>query len=391
MSTPTPFPPPQYHEPPPPPPPPPPAQPKRRGALAFVAIAAVAGLVGGGVGAGTVYLVDPGTQAVVSGLPGKDDDAQAPTGDATKAAERVLPSVVSITASGGTSASEGSGFVISSTGHILTNNHVVAGAEQGGELTVTLRSGKQVAAKVVGTDPTTDLAVIKVDGVENLKPVALGDSTSLAVGAPVVAIGSPLRLSGTVTSGIVSALDRPVRTSGSGDSPFGGVERDSAVLDAIQTDAAVNPGNSGGPLVDGNGRVVGINSAIATVGGDQASSQSGNIGVGFAIPIGEAWPIAKELMADGTASHAQLGVQVSDAQEGDAAGGHIATVADGGAAEKAGLRAGDVVTKVGERRIDSADALIAAIRAHRPGDEVTITYRRGGDMHTATVTLDSDD
>lgn len=326
--------------------------------------------------------------ATVSGLPAGNGKADAPSGDVSRVADRVLPSVVSIATRGRAGATGGSGIVVSSDGKILTNNHVVADAGDGGTISVTFQDGRTAQARVVGTDPSSDLAVISVEAVSGLTAATLGDSTSLDVGDPVVAIGSPLGLTGTVTSGIVSALNRPVRTSGSEGGGPAGAEQESAVLDAIQTDAAVNPGNSGGPLVDMNGRVVGINSAIITPGG-ASSEQQGNVGLGFAIPISEAWPIAKQLMDGGTAGHALLGVQVSGMDEGTA-GARLAGVTSGGPAAKAGLREGDVVTRLGDRRIDSADALIAATRSHDPGEKVKVTYERGGSSHTATVTLGTD-
>ena len=310
--------------------------------------------------------------------------SNAPTGSVEQVAHAVLPSVVSITVATATQGGEGTGVILSSDGLILTNNHVIAAAADGnGRVTVTLNDGRSASAQIVGRDPTSDLAVIRAQKVTGLQPAALGRSGDLAVGQQVVAIGSPLGLSGTVTSGIVSALNRPVRTGDSND------PQQTTVIEAIQTDAAINPGNSGGPLVNLRGQVVGINSAIATIGQSFGAGQAGNIGVGFAIPIDQARPIADELVKQGHANHPQLGVQV---QVGKAAGanpngGMIAAVIPGGAADKAGLRVNDVVTKVDDQQIDSGDALIAAIRAHRPGDEVTLTYLRGGSSHTTTVTL----
>src|SRR5690606_16596342 len=252
-------------------------RPPRRRTAAVAALVLAAGLLGGGVGAGATYaLGDLRTPTTVSGLPSEGSDAKAPAGDVSGVAKNVLPSVVSISATNGQSGTGGTGIIVSSDGEILTNNHVVAIAKGGGTVTVTFNDGKTASAEILGLDPSSDLAVIKAKGVSGLKPATLGDSTSLQVGAPVVAIGSPFGLSGTVTSGIVSALNRPVRTSDSDGGQLGG-DQNSAVLDAIQTDAAVNPGNSGGPLVDANGRVVGINTAIASQGGQ---GQGGNVGVG---------------------------------------------------------------------------------------------------------------
>jgi putative serine protease PepD len=313
---------------------------------------------------------------------GRDDT---PASTVEQVATAVLPSVVSIEVSGPRGGGEGSGVVISADGLILTNNHVVAGAATG-SLQVTFSDGTTAPARIVGLDPVTDLAVIKATGVSGLTPATLGRSADLDPGEQVVAIGSPLGLQGTVTTGIVSALNRPVRT-GTAD----GAETTSTVIDAIQTDAAINPGNSGGPLVNLRGEVVGINSAIATLGG--LGGQAGSIGLGFSIPIDQARVVANQLVDTGSATHAQLGVSVQDSTEQDPAGVEgavIAVVTPGGAAERAGLRTGDVVTDVGDRAVDSPDSLIAAIRSHRPGDEVTVTYRRGGTERDVLVRLGSD-
>ena len=359
----------------------------RRRIVPAVAGLVVAALVGGGAGAVVEHRLDhsPGEAASSLEAPVLPRGASnAPTGSVEQVAHAVLPSVVSITVATATQGGEGTGVILSSDGLILTNNHVIAAAADGnGRVTVTLNDGRSASAQIVGRDPTSDLAVIRAQKVTGLQPAALGRSGDLAVGQQVVAIGSPLGLSGTVTSGIVSALNRPVRTGDSND------PQQTTVIEAIQTDAAINPGNSGGPLVNLRGQVVGINSAIATIGQSFGAGQAGNIGVGFAIPIDQARPIADELVKQGHANHPQLGVQV---QVGKAAGanpngGMIAAVIPGGAADKAGLRVNDVVTKVDDQQIDSGDALIAAIRAHRPGDEVTLTYLRGGSSHTTTVTL----
>jgi putative serine protease PepD len=286
-------------------------------------------------------------------------------------------SIVETSASGG---GEGTGVIIDSDGLVLTNNHVVAAAAGGGSLRVTFNDGTSHPATIVGRDPVTDLAVIKVSGVSGLTAATLGSSKDLDPGEQVVAIGSPLGLQGTVTSGIVSALDRPVRT---GDATS--AETASTVIDAIQTDAAINPGNSGGPLVNLKGEVVGINSAIATLG--STGSQSGSIGLGFSIPIDQARAIARELIDTGTATHAQLGVSVQDARDGGAA---VAVVQAGSAAEQIGLREGDVITHVGARQVEDADSLIAAIRSYRPEDKVSITYTRDGSSQKVTATLGSD-
>lgn len=365
---------------------------RRRGAALLAATALAAGLVGGGVGA-AVTAANDDPRAPVSALDVRTASTatgqQAPAGTVEQVAAALLPSVVSIAVRTSAGGGEGTGVVLDADGLVLTNNHVVAAAAEGGTVTVTSNDGSSAAARILGRDPVTDLAVLRADGLAGLVPARLGDSGSLAVGEDVVAIGSPLGLSGTVTSGIVSALNRPVRAGGS---PTASADRTS-VIDAIQTDAAVNPGNSGGPLVDRDGAVIGINSAIASLGAG-AGGQAGSIGLGFAIPIDQARDIARQLVESGTAEHAQLGVSVGDSaavgSSSAPAGAVIAAVQPGSGATDAGLRERDVVTKVDDRRVDSADALIAAVRSHRPGDEVTVTYLRGGATRTATVTLGSD-
>ncbi|MEO7980923.1 MAG: trypsin-like peptidase domain-containing protein [Sporichthyaceae bacterium] len=375
-----------------------PRRPRR--AIALVgAVALAAGLVGGGAGAAvTSALDDGGSSATTTGTTGSGTSLQGSgtTGDVTPAdgsveavAAQVLPSVVSIGVSTAQGGGEGSGIVLSSEGLILTNNHVVADAANGaGQISVTLNDGSTASASIVGRDPVTDLAVIQAKGVSGLTKATLGSSANLDPGEQVVAIGSPLGLQGTVTSGIVSALNRPVRT---GDAS--GTESVSTVIDAIQTDAAINPGNSGGPLVNLKGEVIGINSAIASLGA-ASGSQSGSIGVGFSIPIDQARRVATQLVDSGTATHAQLGVSVRDASASGSRifsdGAAVAQVTAGGSAAQAGLQAGDVLTKVGDRPVDSADALIAAIRSHQAGDKVVLTYVRSGSTTTVTATLGSD-
>jgi putative serine protease PepD len=374
------------------PPPSPSANPdqrrRRRGVTSLIAAALAAGLIGGGAGAAVTHQLDDNSPAASSALSAPIKSTKTGSNAVEQVAARLLPSVVSIEerapdGSGG----EGTGVALSADGLILTNNHVVAAAAAGGTLSVTLNDGSSTSATIVGRDPVTDLAVIRAKGVSGLRPATLGSSADLRVGESVVAIGSPLGLQGSVTSGIVSALNRPVRTgaeAGAGDTT-------STVIDAVQTDAAINPGNSGGPLVNLAGQVVGINSAIASLGA--GSGQSGSIGVGFSIPIDQARGIAKQLIASGHATHAQLGVSVRDALSSDSSGtqgAYLAVVSSGGGAQAAGLRVGDIVTKVGDRPIDSADALIAAIRSHQPGQKVLLTYARGGKTLTTTVTLGDD-
>jgi putative serine protease PepD len=348
----------------------------RRTAAAIVATALLAGGVGGVVGA-TASSRDTAAPAASSSAPISPANAAASSAGVEAVASKVLPSVVSIAFTGQGGSGTGSGVVLSKDGVILTNNHVVAEAADGGSLTVSFQDGSTSPATIIGRDPGADVAVIKVDKTDSLVPAQLGSSADLQVGQQVVAIGSPLGLSGTVTSGIVSALNRPVVSGdGSGSSQ--------SVLNAIQTDAAVNPGNSGGALVDMQGRLVGINSAIATLGAQQGS-QSGSIGLGFAIPIDQAKRIADELQKTGTASRAVLGVATSDGQ----GGAQITQVADGSAAATAGLQVGDVVTNVGTTRITSSQQLMATIRSQVPGAKVDITYQRAGQTAKVTVTLGS--
>ena len=303
-------------------------------------------------------------------------------------AAKVLPSVVKIDVSGAQGAGSGSGIILSSDGQILTNNHVVELAGDGGTLRVTFNDGSHADAKVLGTDPLTDTALIQAEDVSGLTPATIGKSGDLAVGQGVVAIGSPLGLEATVTSGIVSALNRPVDVGSDG-------QGNSTVYPAIQTDAAINPGNSGGALVDLAGNVVGINASIAHRR-PASSGESGNIGVGFAIPIDEVMPIVDQMAKGETPTHARLGVSVGvvAGAQGQPAprrrrrpdpGGNA-----GSTAENAGIAKGDVITKVDDHLITDADSLVATIRSYRPGDKVTVTYVRGGETKTAQLTLDSD-
>jgi putative serine protease PepD len=311
-------------------------------------------------------------------------------------AARLLPSVVSVNVKGAQESDTGSGVVLRSDGYILTNNHVVAAAANGkGSVSTTFQDGSSASARIIGTDSLDDLAVIKV-AKTGLKPATLGSDADVKVGDPVLAVGSPLGLSGTVTSGIISALNRPVVTSDATQptDPFGGnggsqAATNPTVIDAIQTDAAINPGNSGGPLVNGTGQVIGINSAIASLGSDPLSgSQSGNIGVGFAIPIDEAKTVATELITTGRAVHPLLGVTLIDKQSSSGTDQAIVhSVSAGGPAAKAGLKAGDVITAIDSTATAGDDAVIAAIRSHQPGQTISVTYQRGGSSHTVRVTL----
>jgi putative serine protease PepD len=347
--------------------------------------------VSGGIGAAVVAgQSEPSAvaQTAVAEGPSSMPAANVPAGSVEEIAARVMPSVVKLQIDSGRQSGEGSGIVLTSDGLILTNNHVVAAAAgtsgngaRGVRATVSFSNGQTVPFEVVGTDPAGDLAVVRAQGVSGLTPITIGSSADVQVGQNVVAIGSPLGLQGTVTTGIVSALNRPVSAGGdSGEQP--------TVLDAIQTDAAINPGNSGGALVNMKGELIGVNSAIATLGGGQVGSgpPNGSIGLGFAIPSDQAKRIAEELISNGTASHGALGVQLSGEASGP--GAAIARVVDGGPAAEAGLPSGVVVTKVDDRVIDGPEALVAAVRSRAPGDAVTLTYvDESGAAHTAEVTL----
>ncbi len=359
----------------------------RRSLASIAGVGLVAGLVGGGAVVGAAWSIDSPGAATSSGSSTSaapvsvQSSAAGSAADVEQVAKAVTPSVVLLKVQGGGVADEGSGVVLSSSGLVLTNNHVVAAAANGGSVSVELSDGTTYDGTIVGRDPVTDLAVVRADHASGLTPAAIGDSANLEVGQPVIAIGAPLGLQGTVTTGIVSALDRPVVSAGEGST-------ESSVTDAIQTDAAINPGNSGGPLVDAQGQVVGINSAIASLNQSSTGSQAGSIGLGFAIPIDEAMRVAREIEAGSPVSHAELGVSVSDSP--NPAGARIGDVTPGSAAGTAGLRSGDVVTRIDGQVIDSADGLVAAVRTRAPGDTVTLTYVRGGSTHTTQVVLGSD-
>ncbi len=382
--------------------------PRKRSRAGLIAVGALAvAVAGGGIGATTAWFAHPQnpapSHAVASPNPGPkvpstQPAASAPAGSVEQVAAKVMPSVVKLRIEMGQGEAEGSGVVLSSDGLILTNNHVAAaGADSpdgaqpasmdgGVTRTVTFADGRTVPFTVVGTDPSGDLAVVHAEGVSDLTPIAIGSSKDVKVGQQVVAIGSPLGLQGTVTTGIVSALNRPVAA---GDGSGGG---QASVLDAIQTDAAINPGNSGGALVNMNGELIGLNSAIATLGGGQSGpggggGESGSIGLGFAIPSDQAKRIADELVSTGTASHGSLGVQLS-VNARASSGAAIAKVADGGPAADAGIPDGVVITKVNDQVIDGPEALVAAVRSKAPGDNVSLTYQdQSGAYQTTQVTL----
>jgi len=362
---------------------------KRRGgvglAAAVLATALVAGGAGGAIGArsqdGEGGLLDP-SASLGSGSSTSAAVDRAPDSVAGIAA-RVMQSTVSIAVAGTGGSGTGSGVVIRSDGYILTNNHVVESAADGGRITVTFDGAEQeLPAQIVGLDPVTDLAVIQVQDGGQMPAATLGQSRALVVGDPVIAIGSPLGLSGTVTTGIVSALNRTVNVPGEGGAS-------NPLFNAIQTDAAINPGNSGGALVNARGEVIGINSAIATLGrGGFGGEASGSIGVGFAIPIDEARSVAEEIIRTGRATHPSIGVSATTVSAGaDQRGALVRELSPGGAAGRAGLEANDLIVEVDDTEVTSVDELILAIRSNTIGDTVTLTYVRDGQTRTAEVVL----
>jgi len=315
----------------------------------------------------------------------------APSTDWGAVAANVSPSVVSIGVASQAGSGAGSGVVWDTSGHIVTNAHVVAGAER---VQVTLADGRSYDAEVAGADPATDLALLTLSNApDDLQPISVGDDEALAVGDPVMAIGNPLGLSGTVTTGIVSAVDRPVTTraaGGDGQAP-GTQQAEPVVTNAIQTSAAINPGNSGGALVDANGALIGINSSIASLSAPMGG-QAGNIGIGFAIPVGEVSSIVEQLIEDGTAEHAFLGVGLADASvDQDGATLHAAGVTrveSGSPADGAGLQEGDVITAIDGERVTDSLALVAQVRQRTAGEEIRLTYVRDGAENDVTVTLE---
>ncbi|MBC3190005.1 trypsin-like peptidase domain-containing protein [Pseudonocardia sp. C8] len=352
--------------------PPPPRRSRRTFALLVggLILALVAGAVGGAIGTDITRSSASGGGVLAEPVPEVESDL--PVTPVEAVAARVLPSVVQLRVEGGTGnmggRGEGSGMVISEDGLILTNSHVVQPAATGGTLRVVLHDGRVAVGSVVGQDPESDVALVRVQ-LGGLTPVELGNSEGVRVGQQVTAIGSPLGLGGSVTSGIVSALDRAVSVGGEAGNA-------STVLNAIQTDAAINPGNSGGPLVDMRGRVVGINSAIATAG-----PGGGSIGVGFSIPMNQARRIADQLRTGGPATHAVLGVEVTD--DPQLRGAVVRTVTPGGAAEQAGLRPNDLVVRLGDQRIATGTDLQAAVRSQPPGTVVELQLQD----RTVRVTL----
>ncbi|GHC66698.1 trypsin-like peptidase domain-containing protein [Streptomyces violaceochromogenes] len=366
---------------------------RKRGKKSLVLGAVLLALVSGGIGGVTgTYLERNGGVGTVE-LPQAGKEAAARDADSVAGiAGRALPSVVTLHVSGAGEQGTGTGFVLDTRGHILTNNHVVQPAGSGGEITVTFNGGQTAQAEVVGRDSGYDLAVVKVKGVGGLTPLPLGNSDNVQVGDPVVAIGAPFDLAGTVTSGIISAKQRPITAGGEK-----GDGSDVSYVDALQTDAPINPGNSGGPLLDARARVIGINSAIRSAGSGSAqdSGRSGSIGLGFAIPINQGKRVAEELINTGKATHPVIGITLDMDYTGD--GARVATegseggapVTAGGPGAKAGIKSGDVITEVDGGRVHSGEELIVKTRAHRPGDRLELTVERGGKERKVSLVLGS--
>ena len=352
----------------------------RRGLGPILVICLVTALLAGGLGGtlGYVFAIRSGLGAGAASALGAP--SQAPPAAANRApeslagvAKKVLPSVVTVHVPNAI----GSGFVVSRDGYVITNDHVVEGSND--TMSVSFSDGTTTSAKVVGRDPESDIAVIKVTK-PNATPVQLGNSDSIAVGDPVLAFGSPLALVNTVTAGIVSALDRTIKAG------EGGTTRYYA---AIQTDAAVNQGNSGGPLVDASGKVVGVNSVIRSIG--STDTEAGNIGLAFAIPINQAQRVAADIIDTGKARRTVIGADVTDGGTSTSAGGaRLRSVEPGGPAAAAGLRAGDVITKLNGHVLEDGTDLIALVRKYPPGSVVSVNYRRGSRAATASVTLTAD-
>ena len=344
-------------------------------------IALVLGLAGGAV-AGSLVAGDDdsGSGGVLSVHPRTEAPLDADNTSIAAVSAKMLPSTVQIIAeyNGKAQGATGSGFVFDEVGHVITNNHVVAeAADDDGPIEVIDHDGRHMKASVVGRSAVYDIAVLQVKGAEDLQPAAIGSSEQMHVGETVVAFGSPLGLSATVTSGIVSAVNRPVTTGDGSDSSY---------INAVQTDAAINPGNSGGPLVNLQGEVIGVNSAIASLGGSLTSEEGGNIGVGFAIPIEQVLVTTDQILRTGEAKYPVIGANVRGTEKLD--GATVESIAAGSPASKSQLRVGDLITKVDGKPVTGSSDVVVAVRAHQPGESVRLTVRRGGKTLEITVGLE---
>lgn len=360
----------------------------RRGggtAVLVIVVALIAALIGGGIGGYVGHRSSSSTDSNYSLGKAPSGTTKRSSNSVAGVARRVTPGVVQIQVSSAGQGDEGSGFLVKG-GYIVTNNHVVSSAGQRGKVEVDFSDGKSTAATIVGHDSTYDIAVLKPKTTDDKPALPLGNSDDAVVGDPVIAVGSPLGLAGTVTSGIISAKNRAVAAGSQ-------TGTQQSYLNALQTDAAINPGNSGGPLVNSKGQVIGVNSAIkSTSNGLSSSQEGGSIGLGFAIPVNQARRVAEQIVKTGHATHPVIGAEIDLSYTGG--GARIARnnanhpgIVPNGPADKAGLKPGDVITELDNKKITSADQLIVSIRSHKPGDKVKITYRRNGSTHTVQLTL----
>ncbi len=350
---------------------------RRSGGRAGVVLLGLALALVAGVGT-AAFLGDRDTGEEAAG----GDGAERRSGTVAAIAARSLPGVVTVHVEADGEAGTGTGFALDGRGHLLTNHHVVDGAKDGGTVRITLGDGRRVKGEVVGSDPGYDLAVVEIDGGAAPEALPLGDSDAVKVGEPVVAIGAPFGLEATVTSGIISAKNRPVTAGGSSRGS------ELSYVDALQTDAPINPGNSGGPLVDTDGKVIGINSSIRSAG--DGGGSGGSVGLGFAIPVNQGKRVAQELIDKGTASHPVIGVTLDTSYEGGGARvGSRGSVERGGPADRAGVKPGDVIREVDGVAVEGAEELIVRVRSHRPGETVELTAERGGKERRIQVRLGS--
>ena len=345
----------------------------------WLLVGAVAGaLVIGGVAGGFIATSGGSSSASATGS----------VCSATTVANNVLPSIVTIEVRNGKTGGTGSGEVIRNDGYILTNNHVIAAAAEGGSISVLFSDGTTQAAKLTGRDPQADLAVIKVDTSKKLPTIAFGSSNSDQVGQPVVVLGAPLGLSSTVTTGIISALDRTIEVPGDNG-------QKALLASAVQTDAAINPGNSGGAMTNCSGQLIGVPSAGASVPSSSGESSGGSVGLGFAIPVSTAQTVSNEIIETGHVNHAYFGIEISQIppaaakQAGTPQGLYVVRVIPNGPSGKAGLQAGDIITELNGKAATDPNQLEALTLTERAGDKVNVTYVRDGQTHTTTITLES--